>query len=634
MPISADQLQMHGLDPLAGKRFLVRKRDGRIEEFNEARIVLAMESAFKAHHGFGPNQKLPGEQLQAIKLCADRVVERTLARAVRGEGLEVERIQDAVEDQLMQAGHFDVARRYILYREQRRQARAEREGRGRSWPGAAPAVPVPPPGPAKLRELYSQTFVKPRAGETLGDLTFRYFESNLNEGEYFKLLAPSMLEFDAALLARQLRPDRDTHFGPEGLAALQKGYLKKAEGRLLETPQYFWMRVAMGLALNESELEARAVQFYETLSTFRLVPSEPILLHAGAVKPDFCEPAPPLDGWKGVWEGDLFDCLEDGISRPKGIWLPDLFLNRLRGGGNWPLFGAEASAALRAFPEGDFQKRFEALEQTPAACRTLPASKLWTKIAAAANGRLTLAFKDRLAQRAVRVGASCPAGAINLAAHISPNGSEIDLPLLRQTIATAVRMFDNAVELGSVTAGRVRRPIALSVIGLPEVMARINAESLPGGAPQWAGEIMELVAWQATRASVELAVERGGFDGRLDLAFQGGRQDWPHLQSLISRHGIRNASVTGAVSGDRAAHLAGVSASGVPPLADCVAQLQKWTELAWPLDLPAADYTPARLQKSCLEAWDKGVLLIETSEAGIAVVPAKKTAPREMAAAH
>jgi ribonucleoside-diphosphate reductase alpha chain len=122
-----DQLQMQGIDPLQDWQFLVRKRDGRLEEFNEARIFLAIESAFKALHGAGQNDPLPESAQADVKNCGDRVVEQVLSRAVRGEELEVEQIQDAVENQLMLGGHLEVVRCFILYRDARKRARRERE---------------------------------------------------------------------------------------------------------------------------------------------------------------------------------------------------------------------------------------------------------------------------------------------------------------------------------------------------------------------------------------------------------------------------------------------------------------------------------------------------------------------------
>src|SRR5271166_5695548 len=92
-----DQLSLQGIDPLQGRKLFVRKRDGRVEEFNEARVALAIESAFKAIEGIGRDAQLPGALQNAAKKSADAVVERVLGRAVRGEEMEVERIQDTVE---------------------------------------------------------------------------------------------------------------------------------------------------------------------------------------------------------------------------------------------------------------------------------------------------------------------------------------------------------------------------------------------------------------------------------------------------------------------------------------------------------------------------------------------------------
>src|ERR1700722_1810238 len=93
-----DQMHLHGMDPLQGKKLFVVKRDGRIEEFNEARICLAIESAFKAVEGIGRDARLALHLQVFVKKCAYVVVERVLSRGVRGEQFEVEKIQDAVED--------------------------------------------------------------------------------------------------------------------------------------------------------------------------------------------------------------------------------------------------------------------------------------------------------------------------------------------------------------------------------------------------------------------------------------------------------------------------------------------------------------------------------------------------------
>src|SRR5579872_441034 len=121
------QLNMQGMDPLHGSRFFVRKRDGRREEFNEARIFLAVESAFRATLGIPPDEALRDVLQIEIKNVTDPVVQYVLSRAVKGDELGVETIQDAVEEQLMRAGHLAIARRYILYRDERRRSRLARE---------------------------------------------------------------------------------------------------------------------------------------------------------------------------------------------------------------------------------------------------------------------------------------------------------------------------------------------------------------------------------------------------------------------------------------------------------------------------------------------------------------------------
>src|SRR5580658_2379597 len=189
METPLDQLNMHGIDPLDGRRFLVRKRDGRLEEFNEARILLAIESAFKALHNVGQDDSLPENIQASIKSCAEKVVQQVLSRAVRGEELEVERIQDAVENQLMLGGHLAVVRCYILYRDQRRRTRMDREARADESHSAkeAPRVPSSPPPNAvspRLNSIYTQALPFARPGETTENLGRRHFDCYLNEGEY------------------------------------------------------------------------------------------------------------------------------------------------------------------------------------------------------------------------------------------------------------------------------------------------------------------------------------------------------------------------------------------------------------------------------------------------------------------
>ncbi|PWV65556.1 ribonucleoside-diphosphate reductase subunit alpha [Plasticicumulans acidivorans] len=107
----------------------------------------------------------------------------------------------------------------------------------------------------------------------------------VTEGIAAEQLDPRLGEFDLARLAAALRPERDRQFGYLGLQTLYDRYFLHIDGRRIELPQVFFMRVAMGLALNEAEREARAIEFYELLSSFAFMCSTPTLFNAGTCHP-------------------------------------------------------------------------------------------------------------------------------------------------------------------------------------------------------------------------------------------------------------------------------------------------------------------------------------------------------------
>lgn len=112
------------------------------------------------------------------------------------------------------------------------------------------------------------------------------FARNIKEGVADKKLAEGMLKFDFDKIAAALKPERDDLFRYLGVETLNDRYfIRTSAGKIIETPQYMWMRIAMGLALEEDEKEARAIEFYEVMSTLRFVPSTPTLFHAGTPHP-------------------------------------------------------------------------------------------------------------------------------------------------------------------------------------------------------------------------------------------------------------------------------------------------------------------------------------------------------------
>ena len=96
------------------------------------------------------------------------------------------------------------------------------------------------------------------------------------------VLNESLLGFDLKRLSEALVLDRDLKFKYLGLQILHDRYFLHIEGRRLETPQAFWMRVAMGLAINEEDKNEKAIEFYNTLSQFFLCCSTPTLFNSGS----------------------------------------------------------------------------------------------------------------------------------------------------------------------------------------------------------------------------------------------------------------------------------------------------------------------------------------------------------------
>ncbi|WP_368427765.1 ribonucleoside-diphosphate reductase subunit alpha [Sulfuricaulis sp.] len=111
-----------------------------------------------------------------------------------------------------------------------------------------------------------------------------YFDRFVRTGVEAELLDPRLAEFDLARLGAALNPDRDLAFTYLGLQTLYDRYFLHIRDRRIELPQAFWMRVAMGLALNEIDRESRAIQFYEVLSSFDFVSSTPTLFNAGTLR--------------------------------------------------------------------------------------------------------------------------------------------------------------------------------------------------------------------------------------------------------------------------------------------------------------------------------------------------------------
>jgi ribonucleoside-diphosphate reductase alpha chain len=334
--------------------WLIRKRDGRTVPFDPARIQAAVANAFRAELNLADGQPLDAEVLTGIGEIAEAASNDVGAWASRPEGVDVERVQDLVEMELMARGHYRVARRYIIYRSEHARMRAIR---GEVAVAAPPTVSVVladgsrvPFDPERVRrrlslacrgleaavsvddlfeevlrsvfdgigvdEIYRAQILAARSrierdtaydvvasrlmrnivyqevlGQTpderlLPKLHRDRFEHSIIDGIRAGRLSEDLRSYDLSRLALAMQPDRDSRFNYLGLQAIYDRYLLHINGRRIETPQYFWMRVAMGLTLRETgDREARVIEFYEVLSTFRFTSATPTLFNSGTPHP-------------------------------------------------------------------------------------------------------------------------------------------------------------------------------------------------------------------------------------------------------------------------------------------------------------------------------------------------------------
>ncbi|RRS00982.1 ribonucleoside-diphosphate reductase subunit alpha [Aquabacterium soli] len=108
-----------------------------------------------------------------------------------------------------------------------------------------------------------------------------YFPGFIKRGIEAELLDEKLGQYDLARLGAALKHERDLNFDYLGLQTLYDRYFLHVEGERIELPQAFFMRVAMGLALNEIDRETRAIEFYEVLSSFDFMSSTPTLFNSG-----------------------------------------------------------------------------------------------------------------------------------------------------------------------------------------------------------------------------------------------------------------------------------------------------------------------------------------------------------------
>ncbi len=531
-----------------------------------------------------------------------------------------------------------------------------------------------------------------------------YFPQFIKHGIQAELLDERLARFDLLRLGAALDADRDLKFGYLGLQTLYDRYFLHVDGRRIELPQAFFMRVAMGLALNEINKEERAIEFYDVLSRFDFMSSTPTLFNSGTRRSQLSScylttVSDDLDGiyeaikenallakfagglgndWTPVralgshikgtngksqgvvpflkvvndtavavnqggkrkgavcsyletWHLDIEEFLElrkntgDDRRRTHDMntanWIPDLFMKRVVENGEWTLFSPSDAADLHDKFGAAFEQSYLGYEAKVARGelklhKKIPAVQLWRKMLSMLfeTGHPWITFKDpcnlRSPQQHVGVVHSsnlcteitlntndreiavCNLGSVNLVAHM--RDGRLDHGKLKATIATAMRMLDNVIDINYYAVAKARnsnlkhRPVGLGIMGFQDCLHLLRVPYASAEAVEFADRSMEAVAFHAYWASTELAEERGrysSFKGSLwdrgvlpqdTLALlkeeRGGfvevdtseTLDWGALRERIKRHGMRNSNCLAIAPTATIANIIGVSPSIEP----------------------------------------------------------------------
>ncbi len=155
-----------------------------------------------------------------------------------------------------------------------------------------------------LKIIYRESLGKSVGEDNLAETYRDNFANYVSEGIAAKRITPELESFDLQRLAQAIDSKRDGLFPYLGLQTIYDRYLLHIDGRRFEAPQYFWMRVAMGLSLLEENKNERAIEFYNILSNFRFTSATPTLFNAGTLHPQLssCYLSTVADDLDGIFK--------------------------------------------------------------------------------------------------------------------------------------------------------------------------------------------------------------------------------------------------------------------------------------------------------------------------------------------
>ncbi len=155
-----------------------------------------------------------------------------------------------------------------------------------------------------LDTLYRETLGTESLDHDIQKKHHAYFKEYIARGIKLDHLSPELAKFDLDALGKAMKLERDDKLQYLGLQTLYDRYFIHENGRRLETPQIFWMRVAMGLAINEEDKTKHTLEFYEILSKHDYLSATPTLFNSGTTHSQLssCYLSTVMDDLEGIFK--------------------------------------------------------------------------------------------------------------------------------------------------------------------------------------------------------------------------------------------------------------------------------------------------------------------------------------------
>tara|TARA_E500000331_G_scaffold347984_1_gene388921 strand:- start:9199 stop:12006 length:2808 start_codon:yes stop_codon:yes gene_type:complete len=340
----------------------VIKRNGSVVDFDRSKIEVAITKAFLAVHTSAAAASSSVQQ--KVAQLSQNVYDTFSSRMPSGGTIHIEEIQDQVELALMRSEELKVARAYVLYRAERTKLRQEESSISQEEPKLSPsertetiakeaceglsgtnAETILKEANKNLYEgaseneikealiLSSRSLVEIEPNYTfatsrilldnlrtealsfldisqnatqkeMGKLYPKSLEAFIKKAIELELVDPELGKMNLKKLGKSLKPERDLQFSYLGLQTLYDRYFIHKNEIRFELPQIFFMRVAMGLAIEEKDREEKAIEFYDLLSSFDYMSSTPTLFNSGTIHSQLssCYLTTVPDDLKGIYD--------------------------------------------------------------------------------------------------------------------------------------------------------------------------------------------------------------------------------------------------------------------------------------------------------------------------------------------